>query len=355
MFKRLTVVVSILVLASMLLSACAPAAAPAPAGEKKVKVCQITDTGGIDDKSFNETAWKGVQKAVAELGVEGKYLESQEVADYEKNLNAFIEEKCDLIIPVGFFLADATAAAAAANPDQKFSIVDVSYDPPIANIQPQSFNTDEAAFLAGYVAAGVTKTGKIGTYGGFPIPTVTIFMDGLARGVAAYNEKHGTAVEVLGWDPANPDAGLFSSSFDDQTKGKELGISLMDEGADIIMPVAGPVGLGTAAAALERGNTYIIGVDSDWYLVNPTYASITLTSVMKLMDATVFGSVKSVIDGTFKGGEEPIVGTLENTGVGLAPFHDLDSLVSAELKAEVEALKPEIIAGNVVTGPSHPE
>lgn len=355
MFKRLSVVVSILVLASMLLSACAPAAAPAPAGEKKVKVCQITDTGGIDDKSFNETAWKGVQDAIAELGVEGKYLESQEVADYEKNLNAFIEEKCDLIIPVGFFLADATAAAAAANPDQKFSIVDVSYDPPIKNIQPQSFNTDEAAYLAGYVAAGVTKTGKVATFGGFPIPTVTIFMDGFARGVQAYNEKHGTAVEVLGWDPAKPDAGLFSSSFDDQTKGKELGISLMDEGADIIMPVAGPVGLGTAAAALERGNAYIIGVDSDWYLVNPTYASITLTSVIKLMDATVYGAVKSVIDGTFKGGDEPVVGTLENSGVGLAPFHDLDSLVSAELKAEVEALKPEIIAGNVVTGPSHPE
>jgi len=355
MFKRLSVVVSILVLASMILSACAPAAAPAPAGEKKVKICQIADTGGIDDKSFNETAWKGVQKAVAELGVEGKFLEPQEVADYEKNLNAFIEEKCDLIIPVGFFLADATAAAAAANPDQKFSIVDVSYDPPIKNIQPQSFNTDEAAFLAGYVAAGVTKTGKIGTFGGFPIPTVTIFMDGLARGVMAYNEKHGTNVQVLGWDPASPDAGLFSSSFDDQTKGKELGISLMDEGADILMPVAGPVGLGTAAAALERGNTYIIGVDSDWYLVNPTYASITLTSVMKLMDATVFGAVKSVIDGTFKGGDEPIIGTLENTGVGLAPFHDLDGMVSAELKAEVEALKAEIIAGNVVTGPSHPE
>jgi basic membrane protein A len=356
MLKRLSIVVSILVLASMLLSACAPAAAPAPAaGEKKLKICQVTDTGGVDDKSFNETAWIGVQNAVAELGVEGKYLESQEVADYEKNLNAFIEEKCDLIIPVGFFLADATAAAAAANPDVKFSIVDVGFDPPIANVQTQVFNTDEAAFLAGYVAAGVTKTGKIGTFGGFPIPTVTIFMDGLARGVMAYNEKHGTSVEVLGWDPANPDAGLFSSSFDDQTKGKELGISLMDEGADIIMPVAGPVGLGTAAAVQERGNAYIIGVDSDWAVINTQYTPIILTSVMKLMDATVFEAIKSVQDGTYKGGDEPVVGTLENTGVGLAPFHDLDSMVSDELKAEVEALKAEIIAGNVVTGPSHPE
>jgi len=341
-------------LASLLLSACAPAATPAPA-ETKIKICEVTDTGGVDDKSFNATAWKGVQDAMEQLGVEGKYLESQEVADYEKNINAFMEEKCDLIITVGFFLGDATKAAAEANPDQKFSIVDNAYDPPVANIQTQIFNTDEAAFLAGYVAAGVTKTGKIGTFGGFPIPTVTIFMDGLARGVAAYNEKHGTAVEVLGWDPAAPDAGLFSSSFDDQTKGKELGISLMDEGADIIMPVAGPVGLGTAAAVKERGNAYIIGVDNDWAVVNSDYAAITLTSVMKLMDATVLEAAKSVVDGTYKGGEGAVVGTLANNGVGLAPFHDLDSLVSAELKAEVEALKAEIIAGNVVTGPSHPE
>jgi basic membrane protein A and related proteins len=355
MYKRLSIFVSIIMLASLLLSACAPAATPTPAAEAKIKICEVTDTGGVDDKSFNATAWKGVQDAMAQLGVDGKYLESQEVADYEKNINAFIEEKCDLIITVGFFLGDATKAAAEANPNQKFSIVDNAYDPPIANVQTQIFNTDEAAFLAGYVAAGVTKTGKIGTFGGFPIPTVTIFMDGLARGVAAYNEKHGTSVEVLGWDPAAPDAGLFSSSFDDQTKGKELGISLMDEGADIIMPVAGPVGLGTAAAVKERGNAYIIGVDNDWAVVNSDYAGITLTSVMKLMDATVLEAAKSVVDGTYKGGAGAVVGTLANNGVGLAPFHDLDSLVSAELKAEVEALKADIIAGKVVTGPSHPE
>jgi len=338
-------VVAILVLATLVFSACAPKATEVPAA--KIKICQVTDTGGIDDKSFNATAWKGVQDAVATLGVEGKYLESQEVADYEKNINAFIEEKCDLIISVGFFLSDATSAAATANPDVKFSIVDVTYDPPIANILGQGFQTDEAAFLAGYAAAGVTKTGKVATYGGFPIPTVTIFMDGFARGVAYYNEKHGTSVMVIGWDPANPDAGLFSSSFDDQAKGKELGISLMDEGADIIMPVAGPVGLGTAAAMKERGNGYVIGVDSDWFLTSPDYADITLTSVMKLMDVTVLDAVKQVQAGTFKGGVT--IGTLANGGVGLAPFHSLDSMVSAELKAELETIKADILAGKVKT------
>jgi basic membrane protein A len=353
MSKKFSLLLAVLMVATLILSACQPAAAPTEAAQTapKIKVCEVTDTGGIDDKSFNATAWKGVEDAKKELGIEDKYLESQEVSDYEKNLNAFMEEKCDLIIPVGFFLSDATKAAAEANPDQKFSIVDVTYDPAIPNILGQAFQTDEAAFLAGYVAAGVTKTGKVGTFGGFPIPTVTIFMDGFARGVAYYNEKHSTKVEVLGWDPANPDAGLFSSSFDDQAKGKELGISLMDEGADIIMPVAGPVGLGTAAAVKERGNAWIIGVDSDWALINPDYAPVTLTSVMKLMDATTYDAIKQVVDGTFKGGAT--VGNLQNNGVAIAPFHDADSVVPAELKTELEQVRADMLAGKIKLSDSY--
>ncbi|HNW95995.1 MAG TPA: BMP family ABC transporter substrate-binding protein [Anaerolineaceae bacterium] len=343
MSKRVITLLSLLIVAGMLLAACGTTATEAPAA--KIKVCQITDTGGIDDKSFNATAWKGIEDAVAQLGIEGKYLESKEVADYEKNLNAFVEEKCDLIITVGFLIGDATKATAEANPDIKFSIVDYAYDPAIPNVVGQVFNTDEAAFLAGYLAAGVTKTGKVGTFGGLPIPTVTIFMDGFARGVAKYNEVKGTNVEVLGWDPANPDSGLFSMSFDDQQKGRELAVSLMDEGADIIMPVAGPVGLGAAAAIKERGNAYLIGVDSDWFLTSPEYADITLSSVMKLMDATTMQVIKSVIDGTFQGGV--VVGTLANNGVALAPLHNLESLASAELLAEIEQLKADIIAGTL--------
>ena len=343
MNKRVITLLSLLIVVGMLLAACGTTATEAPAA--KIKVCQITDTGGIDDKSFNATAWKGIEDAVAQLGIEGKYLESKEVADYEKNLNAFVEEKCDLIVTVGYLIGDATKATAEANPDIKFSIVDYAYDPAVPNIVGQVFNTDEAAFLAGYLAAGVTKTGKVGTFGGLPIPTVTIFMDGFAKGVAKYNEVKGTNVEVLGWDPANPDSGLFSMSFDDQQKGRELAVSLMDEGADIIMPVAGPVGLGAAAAIKERGNAYLIGVDSDWFLTSPEYADITLTSVMKLMDATTMSVIKSVIDGTFQGGV--VVGTLANNGVALAPLHNLESLASAELLAEIEQLKADIIAGTL--------
>lgn len=346
MNKKIITLITLLLVGGLLMAACQPAAAPAtqePA--KALKVCQITDTGGIDDKSFNATAWKGVEDAVAAGGVEGKYLESKEVADYEKNLNAFLEEKCDLIITVGFLIGDATKAAAEANPEVKFSIVDYSYEPAIPNVVGQIFKTDEAAFLAGYLAAGVTKTGKVGTFGGLPIPTVTIFMKGFAEGVAFYNEKKGTAVEVLGWDLNDDTKGLFANSFDDQQKGKELATSLMDEGADIVMPVAGPVGIGAAAALSERENSYLIGVDSDWFLTTPDYVGITLTSVMKMMDSTTTQVIKSVGDGTFTGGN--VVGTLANKGVGIAPFHDLDSLVSAELKAELVQLEADIISGAI--------
>jgi len=343
MQKKLFAVLSLLIIGAVVLVACAPAAPDEPA----IKACQVTDTGGIDDKSFNATAWKGVEDAMAEFDVEGKFLESQQQTDYEKNLNAFIEEGCDLIIPVGFLLADATAAAAPANPDIFFSIVDVGWlEAP--NLQGQAFQTDEAAFLAGYLAAGVSETGKLGAFGGIQIPTVTIFMNGFALGAAHYNSVHGTSVEVLGWD-IETQTGLFTNNFESLEDGRLMAEQLMDEGVDIIMPVAGPVGLGTAAAAQERGGVYIVGVDNDWAVVNEAYADITLTSVMKFMDVTTFNAIKSVVEGTFEAGL--IMGTLENGGVGLADYHELAGMVSGDLQAEVDGLAAQIIAGEIATSP----
>jgi len=348
MFKKLYLVVAVLIIASMALSACQQAATPAPQepAAPKIKVCQVTDTGGIDDKSFNATAWKGVEDAMKELGVEGKYLESQQQTDYEKNINAFIEDGCDLIVTVGFLLGDATKAAAEANPDQKFAIVDFAYDPTLPNVLGLTFATDQAAFLAGYAAAGATKTGKVGTFGGIQIPPVTVFMDGFALGVKYYNEKHGTNVEVLGWDVANQ-TGLFTGNFESTDDGRQLGQTLMDEGADIIMPVAGPVGLGTAAAVQERGNAWIIGVDTDWTISASQFTDVIFTSVLKKMDKAVFEAAKEVIDGTFKGGV--YVGTLANDGVGIPEF--LPGRISDDLKAELEQVKADIIAGKIKTTP----
>jgi basic membrane protein A len=356
MHKKLLALLTLLLLASMVLTACATPAAeetaapeePAEPAEPTLLVCQVSDTGGIDDKSFNETAWKGVTDAEAALGVEGKFLESQQQTDYEININAFVEEGCDLIVTVGFLLGDATAVGAEAYPDQKFTIVDFAYDPTFSNVVGQVFNTQEAAFLAGYVAAGVTKTGVIGTFGGIPIPPVTVFMDGYYLGAQYYNEVHGTDVQVLGWDPATQD-GLFTGNFESLEDGRNLGESLMDEGADIIMPVAGPVGLGTAAAAEERGGVYIVGVDNDWAIVNSNYAPIVLTSVLKNMDITTYNVIESVINGTFEGGVT--VGTLENGGVGLASFHELEAEVSDELRAELDDVAAKLIAGELSANP----
>ena len=205
-------------------------------GEATAKVCEVTDVGGIDDKSFNATAWAGVQLAAAELGVEGKFLESQQQTDYQSNIAAFVDDGCNLIISIGFLLGDATAEAAENNPDQNFAIIDFAYDPPIDNVLGIVFATDQAAFLAGYAAAATTQTGIVGTFGGINIPSVTVFMDGFVYGVRYYNEQHDTDVQVLGWEPGIAE-GLFAGNFESLDDGRTLAISLMNEGADVIMPV----------------------------------------------------------------------------------------------------------------------
>jgi basic membrane protein A len=308
----------------------------------------VTDVGGINDKSFNATAWKGLEDAQTKLGVKAQYLQSTQQTDYEKNLQAYMDQGCDLIVTVGFLLGDATKAAAEANPKQNFAIVDYAYDPVIPNVDALTFATDQAAFLAGYLAAGVSKTGKVGTFGGLQIPTVTIFEDGFYMGVQQYNKDNNKNVQVLGWDPVKK-TGLFAGGFNDQTQGKTIAQNLMQEGADIIMPVAGSVGLGAAAAIKDSGKGYVIGVDTDWTVSASEYASITLTSVEKVIDVAVFDAMKSVVDGNFKGGF--YVGTLENNGVRISPFHDLDSVVPADLKTKLDSLKADIIAGKVKTTP----
>ena len=322
------------------------ASEPAAAG---IKACEVTDVGGVDDKGFNQKAYKGVQDAAAQLGVEAVVLESQAETDYATNIQSFIDQGCGIIITVGFLLGDATKEAANANPETPFTIVDYAYaegDITNNNVLGQVFNTDEAAFLAGYLAAGMSQTGKVGTFGGINIPPVTIFMDGFYYGVQKYNADNGTNVEVLGWDPATQ-KGLFTENFESLDDGRTFAQNLVDEGADIVMPVAGPVGLGSAALASELGTDVlkIIGVDSDQYQSDTANQGVYLTSVLKNMDVTTFNAIQSVVDGTFAGGVT--VGTLENGGVGLAPYGDFESAVPQELKDQLETIKAGIIDGSI--------
>ena len=347
--KKLYAVIALLVIASLALTACGGA------GGGKFVVAQVTDLGGIDDKSFNTTAYKGIEKAVADLGVEGKYLESQQQSDYQKNIQQLLDEGTDLIVTVGFLLGVDTATAAKANPDQKFTIVDYAYpdcypgaeegktcgsSTELPNVLGLTFSTDQAAFLAGYAAAASTQTGKVATFGGINIPTVTLFMKGFQAGVNYYNQNMGTAVEVLGWDTAAND-GSFTGNFESLDDGRSFAESFVQEGADIIMPVAGPVGLGSAAYCKETGSCKIVGVDTDWTVSASEYTDVVLTSVLKNMDVAVFDAIKAAKEGTFKGGA--YVGTLANSGVGLASVAG----ASADLTAALEKLKADIISGAV--------
>lgn len=327
------------------------ASATTAATQSDYLACMVSDEGGFDDKSFNETTYKGMMDAKAQLGIQTKEVQSSTVADYAKNVQAMVTAKCKSIVTVGYALGDATDKAAKANPDIKFAIVDFGYDKPADNVKGLTFDTAQPSFLAGYLAASLSKTGTVGTYGGAPFPTVTSFMDGYARGVDYYNQKKGKQVKVVGWNPANK-TGTFipGNKFSDVAGGKQLAKNLISQGADVILPVAGPASEGGLQAAQESGGKVLsMWVDSDGYESMPKYRAVIPTSVGKAMDVAVLEAIKEAKDGTFS--NKTYVGTLENKGVYLAPFHDFDSKVPAETKAELEQLQRDIISGAVkVTG-----
>jgi basic membrane protein A and related proteins len=309
----------------------------------------VTDTGGINDKSFNQSAWQGMQEAAAaNPNITVKYLQSTTQSDYVTNINSFLGEKCGIIVTVGFLMAQATQTAAQKNPSQDFAIVDNAYTPPIKNIDALLFNTVEDGYLGGYLAAGMTKTGKVATFGGMQLPTVTIYMDGYYDGVQAYNAKHGTHVQVLGWNETTQ-KGSFTGDFTNQTKGQTVTQTFISEGADIIFPVAGNVGLGAAKAVQQAdsagGNVNMMWVDTDGCISAAQYCKYFITSVTKGIQTAVKDAVISAQSGQFKGGN--FIGTLANGSVGLSPFHDFASKVPAQLQAELKTLQTEIENGTI--------
>jgi basic membrane protein A len=325
-------------------------------------VCYASDTGGLDDKSFNQTIHEGFLRAKQELGVKYTFVESTSAADYDPILLNFVNQDCDLIAPAGFNFGPATVKSATENTDQKYMITDYdifdfSKSPPedltFPNVSEITFKTDEAAFLAGYLAAGMTKTGKVATYGGVLFPTVTIFMNGFAAGVRAYNKDNGKSVQVLGWNPETQKGTQISTDpavgFDNAAEGRRVAEDFFSEGADVILPVAGPTGLGSLAAAQDAGNIMAIWVDTDGCKSAAEFCDLFLTSVLKNMDFTAFETTKAVVEGTFRGGL--YVGTLANNGVGIAEFHNFDTQIPAELKTKLDELKQGIIAGSVSVDP----
>ncbi|MBV7364231.1 BMP family ABC transporter substrate-binding protein [Actinomycetaceae bacterium TAE3-ERU4] len=325
---------------------------------KDFTACMVSDEGGFDDKSFNQSGHEGLERAKADLKINVKTAESSNPAEFAPNLEKLAAEKCNVIFAVGFKLADATYAAAKAHPEIKYAIIDSTepFDkasnkpmPSLPNFKPLVFNTSEAAYLAGYVAAGMSKTGKVGTYLGMKIPTTAIFADGFVDGVAKYNADNGSDIKVLGWDKEKQD-GQATGDFSDQNKGKVTTTNLINQGADIIMPVAGPVGAGTLAAVKEANaagkDVSVIWVDADGVLTNPDAKNIIMTSVTKQIGESVYTTIDELVAGK-EFSSTPYVGTLANKGVDIAPFHEFDAKLPAKLKEKVDALRKQIADGEL--------
>jgi len=344
---------SLIAVALLALSGCS--AAPKDAAKPDASAfCarMVTNSGGLHDRSFNESSWAGLQDAEKKYSISARVLVSTGETDLAPNVDQAVASGCGFVLTVGYELAPATEKAAKANPKIDFALVDETVDAP--NVKPIVFDTAQAAYLAGYLAAGVSKTGVVGTFGGGNQPPVTLFMDGFADGVAKYNEVHGASVELKGWTKATQ-TGSFTGDFEDTAKGVNATNALLDQNADVILPVAGQVGEGAAAAILAAGRGSLIWVDNDGYNTLPEkYRGFLLTSVLKNTQDAVASIAKSSKDKTFT--NTPYVGTLKNGGVGIAGFHDMASKVSPELAAEVQALKADIISGAItVTSPSTPK
>ena len=330
----------------------------AAAGGGNFLACEVTDTGGINDRSFNASAYAGLKDAQAvDSNITPRFLSSTSTSDYTPNINTFLSDKCGIIITVGFDMGAATQTAAKAHPTQKFAIVDFGYSPVISNILALTYETNQDAFLGGYLAAAMSKTGKVGTFGGQNIPTVTLYMDGFVAGVRYYDKLNHAHVTALGWTPKNPrgagtfaGTGLFTNDFTNQGLGKTDAGTLMSQGADVIFPVAGSVGLGAAAAVQQAGaGHYMEWVDTDGCVSAPQYCKLFLTSVTKGIATSVKTAVLAAVHNTFKGGN--YIGTLANDGVALSPYHDFASTIPAKVQTEIATLKAGIISGKISVDP----
>ena len=319
------------------------AVAPANAAGTKQKVCVALDTAGINDKSFNQTSYEGAKAAkAAGYASTIEYLPAKSGADYAPNVQKFVDKGCTSIIGVGYLLGDAIGAAAAKNPKINFSLVDGWSGG--ANQKGITYKTDENSFLVGYMAAGMSKTGKVATYGGLQIPTVTIFMDGYANGVQYYNDVNDAKVEVLGWNPATK-KGTFLGSFDDTTKALSTSVAFEQQGADFIFPVSGNMQATTAGNSLKSAKSNVIWVDAAVMDTGKQYASVTPVSALKGLKEGVLATVKEAYDGKFS--NAAYVGTLKNKGVSIVITPSWSKKIPVKLQEEVKDLAANIAAGYI--------
>lgn len=303
--------------------------------DEKLKVAMVTDTGGVNDQSFNQSAWEGLQRAEKELDVVASYKESNQDADYVPNLETLLDDGNALIWGIGYKLEAAIKDAAEQNPDQKYGLIDHSYEDDgketPENVVCVMFNDEHSSFLVGYIAAKMSETGKVGFVGGIEGPVINRFDYGYRAGVDYANKETGKNVEVLV---------QYAESFGDATKGKAIAIQMYQQGADIVFHAAGNVGVGVIEAAKEQ-EKYAIGVDRDQNELAPDNV---ITSAIKRVDLSTYNVIKDVKEGKFEGGKTIRYG-LEEGAVDISPTSDKH--VPKEILDKVEELKKEIIDGKI--------
>jgi basic membrane protein A len=325
-----------------------PTPTPQPAGEIETtdRICAVSDPVGITKFSYFHQTYLGVKEAAERhdwdwlVFIPEAYVYG--LQQFERTLNA----DCDLIVGTGFEIYDELKESAIQHPNQRFLFLDDYFDPPLDNVWSTTYASDQGAFLAGFLAAAMTESGVIGTFGGANAPTVTDFMDGFEAGMHYYNHKYHADVKLLGWDSALRE-GYLHSGFTEPEVGRELTERLLEQGADIIFPVAGITGYGALVAVAESQAAYAIGVDMDYAELYPQFAEALLTSVLKRFDVSVVQAADALAQGKLVGGNH--LGTLETGEVGLAPFHEFETLIPAEIKADLEQIKVDIIAGKIQT------
>ncbi|SCH99121.1 MULTISPECIES: BMP family lipoprotein [unclassified Romboutsia] len=301
--------------------------ADASSEDKVYKIGMITDTGGVNDESFNQSAWEGLQDLKKEYGdkVEVKYLESTQDADYTPNVETFVDDEYDLIVGVGYKLEDAIKSAAKSYPEQEFAIIDAVVE--ADNVNSLTFEDNVSSFLTGLVAGKMTETGKVAFIGGIESDLLRTFEYGYKAGVLT----------------ANPDATVssqYANSFSDAAKGKSIANQMHSDGVDIIFTAAGATGTGAIEAAKEN-NKKAIGVDSDQYNLAPDNM---LTSAMKNIDVAIFNLCKDMVEGNYEGGKV-IVNTLATGGVGIAPTSDKN--VAPDVLKYVNEMAEKIKSGEI--------
>ena len=352
--KNASAAFALLGVSALVLTGCAAAPEAEPTATETASeapsidylACAVSDEGSWNDKSFNESVYDGLTKAQTELGVQIADAESNSAEDFAPNLQAMVDQACDITFAVGFNLVADVNAAAAANPDVSFVTID-GWSEGNANLKPVGYAMNQSSYLAGYLAAAYSTTKVVGTYGGMQIDAVVDFMNGFYYGAMAWGEENGTAVKVVGWDPAAATGQFIGDFTPNSGTSKSIAAALINDGADVLFPVGGDQFGAVSEAIKEAGiDGVMIGVDKDVALTSPEYAPYVLTSAEKRMTNAVYDIIAELsAGGAFNG--DAYVGTLANGGTGLSPFYDFDSKIDDATKARLVELEAGIIAGEI--------